>query len=482
MCRAVQPGGQGLRLGPVVGRLDGSGTVARVSRPGDADIRPRPTAWARRLERAVGIRAGEGPPALWSFAYFFCLLCSYYILRPVRDEMGIAGGVERLPWLFTGTFVAMAGAVPVFGALAARFPRRTLLPVVYGFFIANILGLFALLRSGLAPGWAPGAFFVWLSVFNLFVVSVFWSFMADLWSEEQARRVFGFIAAGGSAGALVGPSLTTAIVGVVGPVNLLPVAAAVLAAALLCIARLRRRAAGPAATGPASHAERPGEEPLGGGVLAGVTLVLRSRYLLGVCLLIGLSTTLATFAYFQQAHIVGASVDDPARRTAVFALVDLAVNTLTIGTQLVLTGRLVAGLGLPRTLALLPAVTLLGFAALGVAPVLGVLVAFQVVRRAAQYGVARPAREMLFTVVTREEKYKAKNVIDTVVYRGGDAVSGWAFAGLAALGLGLTGIALVALPLAAAWIAIALFLGRRHERLREGRAPAPAVRWEAAGG
>ena len=164
----------------------------------------------RLLGRVVRIRAPEVPAALWSFAYYFCLLCSYYILRPVREEMGVAGGVERLPWIFTATFVAMAAAVPVFGALAARYPRRTLLPVVYGFFIANILGLFALLRSGLVPAWAPGAFFVWLSVFNLFVVSVFWSFMADLWSAAQARRLFGFIAAGGSAGALVGPSLTVA--------------------------------------------------------------------------------------------------------------------------------------------------------------------------------------------------------------------------------------------------------------------------------
>ncbi len=425
------------------------------------------------------IREGEIGAALWSFAYFFCLLCSYYILRPIRDEMGVAGGVERLPWLFTATFVAMAAAVPVFGALASRYPRRTLLPVVYGFFIADILGLYALLRSGLTPAWGPGAFFVWLSVFNLFVVSVFWSFMADIWSDEQARRLFGFIAAGGSAGALVGPTLTTALAGVIGPVNLLPVAAVVLAGALLCIARLRRWAVVRRPAGSVPGAARPEEQPVGGGVLAGITLVLRSRYLLGVCFFIGLSTTLATFVYFQQAHIIRASVDDPGRRTALFALIDLAVNALTIAAQLLVTGHLVARLGLPRTLAVLPALTLLGFLALGLAPVLAVLVAFQISRRAAQYGVARPAREMLFTVVTREEKYKAKNVIDTLVYRGGDAVSGWAFAGLTALGLGLTGIALVALPLAAVWIAIALYLGRRQEGLRETRVPAPTVGWEA---
>jgi AAA family ATP:ADP antiporter len=395
----------------------------------------------------------------------------------VRDEMGVAGGVERLPWLFTGTLVAMAAAVPVFGALASRYPRRTLLPVVYGFFIANILGLFALLRSGLAAEWAPGVFFVWLSVFNLFVVSVFWSFMVDLWGDEPARRLFGFIAAGGSAGAIVGPALTTAVVGLIGPVNLLPVAAAVLAGALICIARLRRRAVAGAAA-PAAALAPPEGEALGGGVLGGVTLVLRSRYLLGICLFIALSTTLATFVYFQQAHIVRARFDDPGRRLALFALIDLAVNTLTIGAQLLLTGHLVARLGLPRTLALLPALTLVGFAALGLAPALTVLVAFQVARRAAQYGVANPAREILFTVVTREEKYKSKNFIDTFVYRGGDALSGWAFAGLVALGIGLTGIALVALPLAAAWIAIALYLGRRQEGLGGARVPGAGVGWE----
>ncbi|HXH82448.1 MAG TPA: MFS transporter, partial [Candidatus Tectomicrobia bacterium] len=182
-----------------------------------------------RLARAVRIEPGELGAALWSAAYFFCLLCSYYVLRPVREEMGIAGGVERLPWLFTGTFVAMAAAVPVFGALAARYPRRTLLPVVYAFFIACIAGFFLVLAGGAPPAWAPGAFFVWLSVFNLFVVSVFWSFMADVWREEQARRLFGVIAAGGSAGAIAGPALTAALAARVGPVNLLPIAAAILA-------------------------------------------------------------------------------------------------------------------------------------------------------------------------------------------------------------------------------------------------------------
>lgn len=413
-----------------------------------------------RAGRLLAIRPGEGRAALWSFAYFFCVLASYYVLRPVREEMGVATGVEQLPWLFTGTFAAMVAAVPLFGLLAARFPRRTLLPVVYAFFIACILGLFALLRGVGAPAWAPAAFFIWLSVFNLFVVSVFWSFMADVWREEQARRLFGFIAAGGSAGALVGPAVTALLASRMGPVNLLPVAAALLAGALVCVARLRGDAAGPG-TLPAD------ESPLGGGALGGFTRVLGSTYLAGIALFVALGTLFATFVYFQQAQIMRSAFTDPGRRTAVFAVMDLIVNALTIGAQLFVTGALAARFGVTRVLPALPVLTLAGFTVLTLAATAGVLIMFQVLRRAAQYGITGPAREMLFTVVPREDKYKTKNLIDTVISRGGDALSGWAFAGLSALGLGMAGVSLVALPLAALWIALAVYLGRREERLRD---------------
>jgi len=413
------------------------------------------------------MRAGEGRAALWSFTYFFCVLASYYVLRPVREEMGVATGIERLPWLFTGTFLAMAAAVPVFGALAARFPRRTLLPLVYAFFIACILGLFALLRGVGAPAWAPAAFFIWLSVFNLFVVSVFWSFMADVWREEQARRLFGFIAAGGSAGALVGPAATALLAPRIGPVNLLPLAAAILAGALVCVARLRP-GADPAEPGPRPAELAADEAPVGGGALGGLTRVPRSAYLSGIALFVALGTLFATFVYFQQAQVIREAFADPGRRTAVFALIDLAVNVLTIGAQLFVTGALATRFGLVRVLPALPVVTLAGFTALALVSTAGILIMFQVLRRATQYGITGPAREVLFTVLPREDKYKAKNVIDTIVSRGGDALSGWAFAGLSALGLGMTGVSVVALPLAALWIALAVYLGRREERLREG--------------
>jgi ATP:ADP antiporter, AAA family len=377
--------------------------------------------------------------------------------------MGVAGGVARLPWLFTGTFLAMLAVTPIFGALAARYPRRTLLPALYVFFIACILVLWALLRHPGFATWAPATFFIWLSVFNLFVVSVFWSFMADVWSEAQARRVFGFIAAGGSAGALVGPALSGVLARFVRPADLLGIAAVLLAGALVCIARLREWTLRDTASSSTKD-----DAALGGHALGGLTGVARSPFLVGICGFVLVGTVLATFVYFQQAQIIGAAIRDPRRRTSVFAMMDLAVNGLTIGTQLFLTAPLLARLGLSRMLALLPALGVAGFAALAVMPRLAVLVAFQVVRRAAQYGIAGPAREVLFTVVSREEKYKAKNFIDTAVSRGGDALSGWAFAGLLGLGLGVTGIALVAIPLSAAWVVIAVYLARREGILREG--------------
>ena len=440
------------------------------------------------LGRIVDVRDEEATALLWSFGYFFCLLCSYYILRPLREEMGIAGGVRNLQWLFTGTFAAMLATVPIFGAVAARFPSRRLLPLVYSFFIANILIFFLLFKTGVNPPYVARAFFIWVSVFNLFVVSVFWSFMVDLFTHEQARRLFGFIAAGGSGGALAGSSLTAALAVHLGPINLLLISVLFLGASMFCIDRLVRWAnrsgrqqplrLQDSSTPAPPEPESPRGAPLGGGMLTGVKLVFRSPYLLGICLYIWLFTTLSTFLYFEQAHIVRNAFDDPAKRTALFASINLGVNLLSIGVQLFLTGRIVAAVGLPVTLALVPALMMLGFAGLGLFPVLGVLLAFQVARRAGNFAIARPAREMVFTVISRGEKYKSKNFIDTVVYRGGDALSGWAFAGLAALGMGLSAIAFVAIPLAAGWLMTGLLLGRKQETLRPAAMPGAPLRPE----
>lgn len=407
----------------------------------------------------------------WSCVYFFCLLGGYYILRPVRDEMGIVGGVDNLQWLFTGTFVAMLAAVPAFGWLASRQPRRRFVPMVYYFFIITILLFFALFRLGQADAATARAFFIWTSVFNLFVVSVFWSFMADIFNDRQAERLFGLIAAGGSLGAVAGPAAAAVLAPAIGPINLLPIAAGLLTVALVAIYRLRRWDAG-AAQGMqgtdtvAAANRRPREQPLGGSAWSGARRIASSPYLLGICLFILLYTTLSTFLYFEQAHIVRNAFADSGRRTAVFASIDLAVNALTIGAQLLLTHRLVERWGVGAALAVVPAMLMAGFAGLAVAPVLPALLAVQILRRAGNYAITRPAREMLFTVLGREEKYKSKNVIDTVVYRGGDAVAGWIFAGLMALGVGLAGIALVAVPVAGLWLIVGLWLGRRHRSRR----------------
>ncbi len=386
--------------------------------------------------------------------------------------MGIAGGVENLQWLFTGTFLMMLAAVPIFGWIASRYPRKRFIPWVYYFFIANLLLFFFLFSTDLTHAYVARAFFIWVSVYNLFVVSVFWSFMADIYSDSQAKRLFGFIAAGGTTGAIVGPALTGNLVLLLGPTNLLPISAILLFVSVVCIRRLISKKHESASTVPDSFSksgpslsEDSDEKPMGGSVVAAFSLVLSSPYLMGICLLIFLFTTLATFLYFQQAQIVRDSFDDPSRRTAVFAAIDFAVNTLAVVIQVFLTGRIVKSMGLRWSLALIPVLLGLGFLMLGLAPLLIVLVIVQVVRRAGNYAITRPSREMLFTVLTKEEKYKAKNFIDTAIYRGGDVVSAWVYAGFSGLGLSLSAIAIAAVPLSGIWATVSYILGKKREKL-----------------
>ncbi len=427
------------------------------------------------LLNTVQVEPGEGRALLWSFSYFFALLCSYYIIRPMRDEMGILGGVENLQWLFTGTLLAMTVAIPLFGWISSRFPRRQFLPYVYLFFIAMLVLFYFLLDSAFAQVYVARAFFILASVFNLFVVSVFWSFMADLYSNAQARRLFGFIAAGGTVGALAGPALTALLVQPFGAKNLLLVSAAFLLWTIVCITKLSVWSATQTADQvPVSQrpVNRPAqqEELIGGGVWSGFTLVMRSPYLLGICLLMLLFTTLATFLYFMQAQIIRDAFTDSAQRTAVFASIDLAVNGLTLVTQLFLTSRLIKWFGLAAVLAIIPLLLSIGFVLLGLSPVLGVLLVVQVIRRAGNYAVMRPAREMLYVVLSREEKYKAKNFIDTVVYRTGDAISAWVYAGMRSVGMSLSSIALIAVPLALVWAWVAFGLGRQQTKIAASQA------------
>ena len=415
----------------------------------------------RALARVVAVRPGEARALLWSFAYFFCLLAGYYVLRPLRDEMGIAGGVRNLQWLFTATFLVMLAAVPVFGAVVARLPRKRFVPLVYHFFVANIAVFWVLLTLDVEKVVVARVFFVWISVFNLFAVSVFWSFMADLWQSEQGKRLFGFIAAGGSAGALLGPVVTVALAVPLGPVNLLIIAALLLELAVLCAHRLESAVPKAAEGGTAKPAD---SGAIGGGWLSGILMVLRSPYLAGIALWVALLSLAGTFLYFQQASIVAAASDDPAVRTRIFATIDLAIGILTILVQFLATGRLIARFGVGPAAAALPLVFALGFLALAFTPVLFVVIGFQALQRATNFALSNPAREVLFTVLEREEKYKAKNVIDIVVFRGADAGSGWVFSALRGAGLELSSISLATVPVAALWLALALALGRGQAR------------------
>jgi len=416
------------------------------------------------LTRIVAVRPAEIRALLWSFAYFFFLLAAYYVLRPVRDEMGIAGGVKNLPWLFTATFVVMLAVVPVFGAMVARIPRRRFIPLVYHFFVANILIFWLLLTFKVAMADTAKVFFVWISVFNLFAVSVFWSFMSDLYASEQGKRLFGFIAAGGSAGALLGPTIAVWLAEPIGRANLLLIAALLLEFAVLCAMRLESAATAlkDGSVAPAATGQR--ESALGGSWIAGLAMVARSPYLAGIALWVALLSLAGTFLYFQQANIIAGLTDDPNKRTALFAQIDLAVSLLTIVVQFLATGKLIRRFGAGPAAAFLPLVFAAGFLMLALTPMLWVVIAFQATQRAANFAISNPAREVLFTVVDREEKYKAKYVIDNVVFRGGDAASGWLFHALRGLGMELNAIALATVPIAIGWFTLALALGRSHEK------------------
>lgn len=392
--------------------------------------------------------------------------------------MGIAGGVQHLQWLFSGTFLVMLAVVPLFGWLTRRHAPRRFLPFIYYFFIGCLLLFYLLFRMEITHAYVARAFFIWASVFNLFIVSVFWSFMADIFTTQQAKRLFGIIAAGGTAGALTGPALTALLVMPLGPTNLLPLSAAFLAWSVLCIHRLVNwHRTMEAQNGPIGRqgdatpcdSQSTMDKPVGGDILAGIKLVLHSPYLLGICCLMLLFTTLATFLYFHQAHIVRDHFSDPAQRTALFAGMDFTVNALTLLTQLFLTSRVVTRLGLSWALAAIPLLLTVGFLLLAMAPALWTIVTVQVIRRAGNYALMRPTREMLYVVLGKEEKYKSKNFIDTVVYRGGDAVSAWVYAGMSAVGLSIAGISLAAVPLAGLWALVAFRLGKQQARIAATR-------------
>ncbi|MGU3417248.1 NTP/NDP exchange transporter [Methylobacterium sp. D54C] len=430
------------------------------------------------LARLIDVQPGEGRALVWSWAYIFSILAAYYVLRPIRDQMGVAGGIENLPWLFTATLVGMLALNLPFAYLVKRMPRARFVPITYRFFAANILA-FALTLY-LAPAewgvWIGRVFFVWLSIFNLFVVSIFWATIVDVFSNAQGKRLFGFIAAGATLGAIAGSATTAILAKNVPTWGLMLCAVALLEVAVFCMRGLAALSTQlhevPGRDGGAEDGQ---DRTIGGSVLAGVTRALASPYLLNISLFLLLFSVTSTFLYFEQAGIAKRSFPDRGAQTAFFASVDLAVNVLTLGIQLFLTGRIVNRIGVALTLAILPAFSILGFAALALWPTIGVIVAFQVLRRAGNFAIARPVREVLFTVVPREDRYKAKSFIDTVVYRLGDQVGAWSFTGIQGMGLGSASVAGAAIPLSMAWLVNSVWLGRAQERRRAEQAAEPGI-------
>ncbi len=410
----------------------------------------------------------ERPAVRWAFLYFFAVLSAYYILRPLRDEMGIVGGVKNLPWLFTATFVVMLLAVPFYSAVVARFPRRKIIPIVYRFCALNLLAFLLLDRAGVSEVHVARIFFVWVSVFNLFVVSIFWSFMVDTFRAEQGKRLFGAIAAGGSLGAIAGPFLAALLVTSFGRAGLYVASALFLEAAVFCVRRLIAWAAAHEAGGVGRAPDR----PVGGGVLSGFRLAMSSPYLLAVVFMMLAYTITSTVIYADQARIVGATIQESTVRTALFARIDLWVNVVALAAQFFVTGWVLTALGLGFALCVLPLLTAGGFLGLWSAPGLATLFAVQIARRGVQYGLERPSREVLFTVVTSEEKYKAKAFIDTVVFRGGDAAAIWAYDAARSMGPPASAVTAVMLVVCAGWVGVALFAARRHAALATVRSEA----------
>ena len=386
------------------------------------------------------------------------------IMRSIREMLGVASGVSSVPYLFTASFVIMLLLSPLFAAIAARYRRRQFLPWIYYFFAANILIFYAVFAWAIANEstivWAGRAFFIWLSVFNLFVVSVFWSFMADIYTRAQSRRLFGLISAGGSAGAILGPLFADPLVIRIGFQNLLPIAAALLLFGVVCIYRLRRWIDTDREHENVNAQNR--GKPLGGNALAGISHIAKSRYLQLICAQSVLASLIGTALYLFVNQLVGDSITGDDERTQFFLRMNFFTNLLAFVFQLLIVRHSVGKLGLGWTLALMPLLSIPGLFLLASSPLLIIAAGFTVLRRGVGFGFAKPSTDMLYSVVSREEKYKSKNFIDTAVYRGGDLAGVWSVNAIWALGIG--GISLVLAPFAAIWVGVAFLIGRAYRQ------------------
>ena len=408
------------------------------------------------------VKPREIAALLVSCGYFFMILCAYYIIRPIRTEMVIANGVANVQWLLLMTMVVLIAITPIFGWVTTRFRTRQFLSYCTLFFASHLVVFYFLFDVEARSPNVTRAFFVWVNVFNMFIVSLFWSFMNDVFSREQTKRLFAFIAAGGTAGAISGPIITTSLVESIGLAPLLLISASVLSLSVICILWLTRWNNADFSEDEAVHTVR--NEALKGGIWNGFLLILKSPYLLGICLFIILYAVSITFVEIQQATLIEKTFDDPERRTRLFSAVDLTVNILALIFQLLVTSHMIRWFGFRATLMLVPVGITIGFGLMATFPVLAVMVGVEIFRRAGDYSIMKPAREMLFSVVSREEKYKAKNFIDTTILRGGNAASAWAYTGVKSLGAAGAGIAGISLMLGAAWCATAFWLGGQFQQ------------------
>lgn len=425
------------------------------------------------LQRIFNVRRDELVPVLFAALFFFCILTALMLLRPARDALGMQRGIEAVRWLFMGTAVVTLLVNPVFGLLVSRFRRLQFIAVTYGFFVLTLLGFYLLMV--LAPeavGVTSGqVFYVWFSVFNLFVTMVFWALMADRFSLEQGKRFFGMIAVGGTCGAIFGPWLASVLVRPIGTPALLLVSGGFLLLAVACAWMVARLQPERAHTADVDNPEAPPmvseQTVIGGSAWEGLRAVFRSRYLMGIAAYVVILAIMATFIYFTRLQMVAALSDDVDLRTTWFARIDLITQLATLFMQAVVAGHVMRRLGVPLTLALLPATVALGFVGLALVGSLAVLIAFEATFRAVQRAIMRPARETLYTVVSREDKYKSKAFIDTFIYRTGDVVGAQTEGLLGRLGMGLAALASVAVPLAIAWAALGIWLGRAQRRLAD---------------
>lgn len=414
------------------------------------------------LTRLVEVQRGEFAPLALSFVFFFCVLCSYYIVRPLRDEMAVSLGGDFIQRSFLIVFIVMLAAVPVFGWIVAKTPRRLIVPSVYGFFILCLTGFWLMHLRGKPGHLEASIFYIFVNIFALFTVSLFWSAMSDAWRTEQAKRLFGVISLGGTLGALAGPLLIQALLKLIGADNLFLVSILFLAIAIAASLALRT-----------SMGREPGtaaESPEGGSILAGAINVWKSPYLFRIAIWIFAANMVGIFFYLEQARILGALLPERDARILFLARLETATSILTILLEALVTGHLLKWFGAGRTLSIAPAFVAVALAALLVAPSLWVIAAIMVASRAIGYGISNPAIRVLYTVVDPQDKYRAQNFTDTLVHRGGNAASSWLFNDAAkALGIAAPVIAAGAIPLALAWAWLSLDLGRRQEKTAPAR-------------